>query len=294
MVSRSIPRSRGVRRRGAVVIAAVAVVVTLAGCASAVPRADAALPPPAHGDAVDLVGLWRVSGAEAESPDTWLRLDAGELHLWRECGPLLGSWQAGGGIITASTWGAAGECATDGVPPDVAWLAAATTYQRTDEGWEFRDRDGVPVASLREDGAPGTLPTIAEQYARAPVVTERTRAYFTEPPALPDPLIAADTSSLVGGWVPASGTASDAHAQFAPDGSWAGSDGCNGGTGRWVLGVDGAFLATAGVSTLIGCDGVPVPAWVASARLAGFDGHTLVLLDSTGSELGRLEPGAAR
>lgn len=36
---------------------------------------------------------------------------------------------------------------------------------------------------------------------------------------------------------------------------------------------------------MIGCEGVPVPGWVASAEYAGFDGAELVLVDAEGSEL---------
>lgn len=58
--------------------------------------------------------------------------------------------------------------------------------------------------------------------------------------------------------------------------------------GGWVVGPVGTLLATSGVSTLIGCDNVPVGDWLSSARRAGFDGATLVLLDQHATELGRL------
>jgi hypothetical protein len=50
----------------------------------------------------------------------------------------------------------------------------------------------------------------------------------------------------------------------------------------------GALLATGGPSTDIGCDNVPVEAWMAAAWRAGLDGETLVLLDAGAHELGRL------
>ena len=44
--------------------------------------------------ALGLVNLWRVAGAEGEDADTWLRLDAQEFQLWRDCGMITGSWKA--------------------------------------------------------------------------------------------------------------------------------------------------------------------------------------------------------
>jgi hypothetical protein len=75
---------------------------------------------------------------------------------------------------------------------------------------------------------------------------------------------------------------------FASDGSWSGSDGCNGQGGRWRLGTGGDLVTTTGPSTQIGCAGVPVGGWMARARQAGLAGKTLVLLDGTGHEIGRL------
>lgn len=61
--------------------------------------------------------------------------------------------------------------------------------------------------------------------------------------------------------------------------------------GAWTVGADGRLRATAGVSTMIGCAGVPVGSWLASAGRVGLDGQTLVLLDDDGAELGRLARG---
>jgi hypothetical protein len=55
-----------------------------------------------------------------------------------------------------------------------------------------------------------------------------------------------------------------------------------------VIGAGGSLLAVAGPSTLIGCANVPIALWLSGGRRAGFDGRTLVLLDATGKELGRL------
>ncbi|TFC88967.1 META domain-containing protein [Cryobacterium sp. TMT3-29-2] len=76
---------------------------------------------------------------------------------------------------------------------------------------------------------------------------------------------------------------------FEADGTWTGSDGCNGSQGRWATDGAGTLLATSGVSTLIACEGAPVASWVAQARLAVIDNGELRLIDAGGSELGRLE-----
>jgi heat shock protein HslJ len=70
------------------------------------------------------------------------------------------------------------------------------------------------------------------------------------------------------------------------DGSWAGSDGCNGVEGTWEVGGDGALTVEAGPSTLIACDGKPLPTLFANAASASVatmaGGDTLILVDDAG------------
>ncbi|MEU6699553.1 hypothetical protein [Pseudonocardia sp. NPDC046786] len=97
----------------------------------------------------------------------------------------------------------------------------------------------------------------------------------------PRPAVAGD---LTGGhWYPADGTAQGrAFAEFAADGSWTGSDGCNGQSGTWALDDNGSFTGTAGTSTLIGCENVPVAFWIDEAVRAGTDDGDLLLHDAAG------------
>lgn len=267
----------------------------LAGCAGTPTPPDALESPPVAGpgtsdasQALGLVGLWRVSGTTDEEPDTWLRLDALEFQLWRDCGFIMGSWTAGEEAFIASSYGANGDCVEGGLPT-VDWLESATAYERTGEGWQLTDAAGAVVASLAVDGAPRPIETAAEFYAQPPEVTAQTREAFQRTVPLPAGIEAATVEPLTGRWVPVAFTgATDPHVDFAADGSWEGSDGCNGAGGRWASGLDGEFLATSGPSTLIGCEGAPVPVWVAGARSAGFDGDQLLLLDRDGNEIGRL------
>jgi hypothetical protein len=268
------------------------IVALLAGCAavpSAPPASSAAPGAPGEPQALGLVNLWRVSGAEGESAETWLRLDAGEFQLWRECGMISGSWKATDTLMLASGFGASGSCVTGSTLPTVGWIESIADYRAVDGGWELTDARGTAVATLTIDGAPAPRSDSAEFYTQPPAITAETRAALAAPAPLPSAL--APAADIAGRWVPASFRgATDPHVVFEADGTWEGSDGCNGGAGRWV--VDGPFLlATSGVSTLIGCDGVAVPYWVSGARLVGADGDQLVLLDAAGVELGRLVRG---
>lgn len=268
--------------------------VVMSGCA-APPAPEQVAPspapsteePPAEPDG--LIGLWRVSAAEGETPETWLRLDAGAFQLWRDCGMITGSWAADAGVLLATVFGADGACAVGRVMPGIPWLEAASTYEATADGWILRDRDGGVAASLTVDGAPEPIPTAAEFYAEPPVIDERGLAWLAGPGPLPDGLVPASSADLEGRWAPRGMT--EPHAIFSADGTWTGSDGCNGGSGRWAVGSGGRLITTSGPMTLIGCDGAAVPGWVGMARLVGFEDGDLVLLDGDGVELGRLVRG---
>ena len=246
--------------------------------------------PPDESRAIELVGLWRVSGAAGESDKTWLRLEAGQFQLWRDCGMITGSWNAGKRVFLAAVNGASGGC-VGSAPPEIPWLGAVTAYEPDEAGWQLTDESGAVMASLAIDGAPEPIDTADESYAEPPVIDDAVRAAFQPGASLPEPLVPATAAELHGRWNPVDApAASKAMVEFRDSGTWGGSDGCNSSGGRWAVEGEGEFFATSGPSTLIGCDNVPVPEWVALARLAGFDGTELVLLDVGGGELGRLHP----
>lgn len=246
--------------------------------------------PGAESTAVGLVNLWRVSGAEGEEPDTWLRLDVPDFQLWRGCGMIQGSWQATEGLFLASTYGASGECVTGATLPRAAWLESVTGYRAAGDGWTLSDSNGAVVATLTLDGGPDPIPTAAEFYTEPPVITDKIWEEFRQPAPLPRGFTPATPENLAGRWVPvAYSVKTDPHVIFEADGTWTGSDGCNGSQGRWATDGAGTLLATSGVSTLIACEGAPVASWVAQARLAVIDNGELRLIDAGGSELGRLE-----
>ena len=99
---------------------------------------------------------------------------------------------------------------------------------------------------------------------------------------LPAGLVPATAARLVGTWVPVTlpkgAEPGASFVTFQANHHWSGSDGCNGGAGRWALGQGGSFRATSGPQTAIGCQGRPVPGWVAGAGVAAFNGSQLVLI----------------
>ncbi len=267
---------------------ALAVVATfaLASCA-APPTADPGTPAPSGsrpgpGDPLALVGMWTLAGVN-EGAGTVVGLTPADLTIYQDCGEVLASWSADGhGLFVGSVKGAAGGC--DPVSR-VGWLETAAAYRLDGDNAVLLDADGRTVARLL---ASGERPRPDRESFE---VTDQARNSFGPAAALPARLTAAGRDKLAGRWLPVGagrGTTKPPYLELGADGRWLGWDGCNGSGGGWVAGRAGTLLATAGFSTLVGCDGAPVQGWVSSARLAGFDGATLVLLDRDAKELGRL------
>jgi hypothetical protein len=270
---------------------------TLVAC-TAQPPGSAAPPSPDGGSAAEvaladlsgptsLIGLWRVSDAEGETGDTWLRLASDDATLWRPCGFIMGSWSAVAGELVAGFFAAHEDCVTGNQMPTVDWLADAVTYERDGEGWVLRDADGGVVARLGIDGAPPRHPDSAPDNVEQPEVTPDADARVAAV-ALPAGLTPAAETDLVGRWVPTPAAPNDPYLEVADDGGWSSSDGCNGVEGRWAVPHPGVLVATGGPMTLMGCEGSGVPTSFGQARAVGFDGGELVLIDHRGDEIGRL------
>lgn len=71
------------------------------------------------------------------------------------------------------------------------------------------------------------------------------------------------------------------------DGTWTGSDGCNGLQGTYSIGPRGGFTATPGPQHLIGCENVPHTGVLRAAKRIALAGDTLQFLDADGKELAR-------
>jgi hypothetical protein len=264
---------------------------------SSQPTTGTAPSPTRAADPLSLVGMWRVSGAAAEGAGTFLKL-GDQLAVWKDCGVLMGDWRADrSGLFVADVSSWTGHCAVGGHNPASAWLASASGYATGSAGIDLLDAAGKVVAHLARDGRPSPHPDVLDSEADPPTVTPDLRKRLSPASPLPSPgsLTPAARPQLIGTWLP------DQAQSLAPsdrptrpylttraDQSWTGSDGCNGSGGRWLSGPDGEVLATAGVSTLIGCPGVAVDSWWENTARAGFADARLVLFDADGHELGSL------
>jgi heat shock protein HslJ len=63
--------------------------------------------------------------------------------------------------------------------------------------------------------------------------------------------------------------------RFDNDGTWAGSDGCNGLSGTWRVSNDGTFVADSGFQSLVGCHNVDYAALLNAAARVEIDGDRL-------------------
>lgn len=276
-----------------------ALVVALVSCGNdtgATPR-DTDSPhtlPPSTGEPAELVGSWFVA-ADGEEPDAILtignRVDGG-LLLYRQCGTLFGGWRANGHAMFVGDFdGGSGDCFEGQQSPFPAWMTKVTGYRRAGEAELLTGATGATVATLTPGAHPSPQPDSVAEYASPPVVTDKMRKDFAEPAPLPDGVRPVTVQDLVGRWLPLpgdlpEGARSKAFVAFEEDGTYTGSDGCNGVGGRYALGTDGIILATSGTSTLVGCENLPLPGWPAqSGRLGLRDGH-LVFVDPAGKILG--------
>ena len=89
-------------------------------------------------------------------------------------------------------------------------------------------------------------------------------------------------SALVGTWVidDTFDSPEQPFIDFAEDGTWSASDGCNRVQGTWKLGDEGAITTTAGPSTLMACDGAQLPLAVERADYVQVVDDTLIISSS--------------
>lgn len=244
-------------------------------------------------DAESLVGSWHVA-AVGEEPDASLIIGDhlnGEIVLFRECGMLDGDWRANKhGMFVADLFGGDSKCfpAARQSEPDPldGWWRKVTGFRPDDTGELLVDASGRTVARLTPGAHPTAGPHAAGEYASPPVMSSDVRKRIAEPAALPDGLIAATPQDVLGTWVPTDGRPSNAHVSFGTDGSYAGSDGCNGSGGRYLVGPAGIVLATGGPTTLIGCENSPVSTWVIETGRLGLRDNHLVFVSPEGTVLG--------
>jgi hypothetical protein len=254
--------------------------------ARATPSASAA---PKPVDPLALVGAWNVLTPSGKPTGDYLRI-GDDLELSPPCGVLLGSWSANArGVFVADTNGGSSACftAANGRGRAPSWLTSAVTFSI----------DGSTRALLDESGHVMVRLSPGRGLYRAPDLT-RLRARLATAPPLTKEQAPVTAKTILGRWepIPPPGTLlrpgqtqpPPSFVTFAADGSWSGSDGCNAQGGRYRVGQSGALVVTAGPSTLIGCVGFPVGAWMSQVRQAGHEGPGLTLLDGQGHELAQL------
>ncbi|SCE84771.1 hypothetical protein GA0070607_2308 [Micromonospora coriariae] len=295
-------------------IAVAAVGILLAGCServgldTAAPGgSQAAASGPASAvspqtDPVALIGTWKLAEV-AEGAGDILQLTPDKhdgLLLFDSCGVMMGTWRANvDGLFVA---GASGRSVSDNdsrkcrpgseiMTP--AWLRRASAFRVEGNSRVLLDDQGGHVARLLPGAKPTPRPNLLPSPS-VPVVTDEVRRAFAPAAALPAALTPARRDALLGRWVPVDARpgrfrSGGPYVELLDDGTWRGSDGCNGDGGRWVAGPAGDFLATSGPTTAMGCANVLVGVWLSKAWRAGLDGEVLVLLDAQGGETGRLQ-----
>ncbi|UKJ62924.1 META domain-containing protein [Cellulosimicrobium cellulans] len=145
----------------------------------------------------------------------------------------------------------------------------------------------LAVALLASCAGPGVDAPLRPGETAGPVPTTAA----PEPALVPDGTAPATAADMVGRWQPGTDYATDPHVVLAEDGSWTGTDGCNDSAGSWLVEAEGRLVVTSGGHTEIGCEGEPVPDFLARSARAGLDGGVLVLVDHDGAELARLDRG---
>lgn len=101
---------------------------------------------------------------------------------------------------------------------------------------------------------------------------------------------AVDESSLLGTWVidETFDSPEQPFVDFAEDGAWTASDGCNRVLGTWELGDAGALTTTSGPSTLMACEGAQLPLAMAQADAVQVSGDALTIYSSKESTVTEL------
>ena len=248
---------------------AAGLLLAVAGCGGG---ASAAAPPP---DPAALVGWWQVAGTGQR-----VLLDPAAREVVDGDISYTGGWRAdpaGRFVAGLYSWGPDPD-GSAAPPPE--WVAAVGAFRFDGAAAALLDRSGAEVVRL-EPADPVAGSGGVDPGRPGPVPDARPAA------PLPAGLTPAGPDELAGGW----SADGDAGVEFRSDGTWSGSDGCNGTSGSWTADSGGGLLATAAaVSTLIACDsgGADVGAALAAARVAGLDGEDLLLLDADGAELLRL------
>jgi heat shock protein HslJ len=107
---------------------------------------------------------------------------------------------------------------------------------------------------------------------------------------------AATAQTVVGSWRPVrlsgfttlkAARPDDPTITFNADGTWVGSDGCNGLSGTYSIGQRGEFTSKSGPQRMVGCDNVPHTAVLAASKRITSDKASLTFYAADGREVAR-------
>lgn len=180
------------------------------------------------------------------------------------------------------------ERAAASVPQAVDLTERATTGARRAQRrtWIVSGAAAVAVAAIAVAGF--GLAGSRNQPTQPPVATGQAPASASVTPEV------ASAQTVAGTWQPVQiyGTKSLKAARpdnpvlvFKADGTWTGSDGCNGLQGTYSIGQRGAFSATSGPQHLVGCENVPHTGVLHAAKRITISDDTLQFFGADGRQL---------
>lgn len=181
------------------------------------------------------------------------------------------------------------ERAAASVPPsaDLAGRAAVGAQQAQRRTWMVSGAAAAAVAviaavSFSLHGSSQSTPQPAAGNPASAVSTAQARG--------------ATAQTVVGSWRPVrlsgfttlkAGRPDDPIITFNADGTWTGSDGCNGLSGSYAIGQRGEFTSKSNGQRMVGCDNVPHTAVLAATKRIASDQTGLTFYAGDGREVAR-------
>lgn len=233
-----------------------------------------------------LIGVWEVT-AEGVADGSLLRIARNngydEMTLRTpDCTFEMPFAAAKPDVLAVSSATSDGTCPRLFGPP---FFRETRAFASVGDGFDFINAAGKVVARLSPAG--DSLDAEAARALKMPRFTKADAAQLDAMAVRPRGLRAAKPAELVGDWAPEDTGLPEARITMRGAGAFSAFGGaCNGVSGSWSA-AQGVFVATRGVSTLVGCTNDPRPESVPGVRTAAFDGEVLVISDEQGALVGR-------
>jgi heat shock protein HslJ len=180
------------------------------------------------------------------------------------------------------------ERAAASVPQAVDLTERATTGARRAQRrtWVVSGAAAVAVAAIAVAGF--GLAGSRNQPTQPPIATGQAPASASVTPQVASAQTVAGTwrpVQMVGAKTLQAARPDDPVLVFKADGTWTGSDGCNGLQGTYSIGQRGAFSATSGPQHLVGCENVPHTGVLHAAKRIAISADTLQFFGADGRQL---------